>query len=107
MRAEPFVVATILFHASRAFAAEPMAPSDIQATFFNGQPFTAATLSGGPAPDTGVRVSTMDTSPQAATPPQPGDHSTILPQAAPAELTAPKRRPVSLPRQKSLLGTTS
>src|SRR5262249_15948631 len=46
MRAEPFVVATILFHASRAFAAEPMAPSDIQATFFNGQPFTAATLSG-------------------------------------------------------------
>src|SRR5262245_40838448 len=45
MRAEPFVVATILFHASRAFAAEPMAPSDIQATFFNGQPFTAATLS--------------------------------------------------------------
>ena len=46
MRAEPFVVATILFHASGAFAAEPMAPSDIQATFFNGQPFTAATLSG-------------------------------------------------------------
>jgi hypothetical protein len=46
MRAEPFVVATILFHASRAFAAEPMAPSDIQATFFNGQPFTAATPSG-------------------------------------------------------------
>ena len=46
MRAEPFLVATILFHASTAFAAEPMAPSDIQATFFNGQPFTAATLSG-------------------------------------------------------------
>ena len=29
--------------ASGAFAAEPMAPSDIQATFFNGQPFTAST----------------------------------------------------------------
>ena len=32
--------------ASGAFAAEPMAPSDIQATFFNGQPFTASTPGG-------------------------------------------------------------
>ena len=46
MRAKPFVVAALLFHSSATFAAEPMAPSDIQATFFNGQPFTAATLSG-------------------------------------------------------------
>ncbi len=29
-----------------AFAAEPMAPSDIQATFFDGKPFTASTTSG-------------------------------------------------------------
>jgi hypothetical protein len=46
MRTKPFVVAALLFHASATFAAESMAPSDIQATFFNGQPFTAATLSG-------------------------------------------------------------
>jgi hypothetical protein len=32
--------------ASAAFAAEPMAPSDIQATFFDGKPFTASTTSG-------------------------------------------------------------
>ena len=37
----------MLEHAkSGAVAAEPMAPSDIQATFFNGQPFTAATPGG-------------------------------------------------------------
>ena len=30
-----------------AVAAEPMAPSNIQLTFFNGQPFTASTPSGG------------------------------------------------------------
>ena len=32
--------------ASPAFAADPMAPSEIQATFFNGQPFMAVALSG-------------------------------------------------------------
>jgi hypothetical protein len=46
MRTERFVVARVLLVASAAFAAEPMAPSDIQTTFFNGQPFTAASLSG-------------------------------------------------------------
>jgi len=45
MRAGPFVVAGILLSARAAFAA-PMPPSDIQATFFNGQPFTAATPGG-------------------------------------------------------------
>ena len=35
-----------LFGASAALAAEPMAPNDIKATFFTGQPFTAASLSG-------------------------------------------------------------
>ena len=46
MRTVPFVVAAILFFASAACAEEPMSPKDIQATFFNGQPFTAATLNG-------------------------------------------------------------
>jgi hypothetical protein len=46
MRAGPFGLACILFTASTAFAADPMAPGDIQATFFNGQPFTATTPSG-------------------------------------------------------------
>ena len=32
--------------ARAAVAAEPMAPGDIQATFFNGQPFTASTVDG-------------------------------------------------------------
>ena len=45
MRAEPFLVTCLLLAASAAFAATPMAPSDIQATFFNGQPFTASTPS--------------------------------------------------------------
>jgi len=45
MRAEPFAVC-ILFTASASFAAVPMVPSDIQATFFNGQPFTASTPGG-------------------------------------------------------------
>ncbi len=36
----------ILFGAGAAFAAEPMAPNDIRATFFTGEPFTAVTLSG-------------------------------------------------------------
>ena len=46
MRAGPFVVAGILLFACVAFAAEPMAPSDIQATFFNGKPFTASSTGG-------------------------------------------------------------
>ena len=46
MRAEPVLVTCLLLAASAAFAATPMAPSDIQATFFNGQPFTASTPSG-------------------------------------------------------------
>jgi len=36
----------MLLAASAAFAAAPMAPSDIQATFFNGQPFTASSPGG-------------------------------------------------------------
>jgi hypothetical protein len=40
------VLTGILLSASAAFAAEPMAPSDIQATFFDGKPFTASTTSG-------------------------------------------------------------
>ena len=46
MRARPFVLVGILLSSSAAFAAEPMAPSDIKATFFNGQPFTATALTG-------------------------------------------------------------
>ena len=41
-----FAFAVALFGASAVFAAEPMAPSDIQATFFTGHPFTATTPSG-------------------------------------------------------------
>ena len=37
---------SVLFGASAALAAEPMAPNDIKATFFTGQPFTAASPSG-------------------------------------------------------------
>jgi hypothetical protein len=46
MRAGPFALAGILLSSGATFAAEPMAPSDIQATFFNGQPFTAASPGG-------------------------------------------------------------
>ncbi len=46
MRAGPFAIASIFLSASVAFAAQPMVPSDIQTTFFNGQPFTASTPSG-------------------------------------------------------------
>ena len=46
MRAGPLVLAGMLLAASVAFAAERMAPSDIQATFFNGKPFSASTTSG-------------------------------------------------------------
>ena len=46
MRAVPFALTGMLLFASAAFAAEPMAPSDIKATFFNGQPFTATAPTG-------------------------------------------------------------
>jgi hypothetical protein len=46
MRAGPLVIAGILFEAGSAFAGEPMAPSNIKATFFNGQPFTARSPTG-------------------------------------------------------------
>jgi hypothetical protein len=46
MRAGPLVIAVVLLEASTVFAGEPMTGSDIKATFFNGQPFTAASPSG-------------------------------------------------------------
>jgi hypothetical protein len=46
MRAPPLVVVGTFLSTCLTFAAEPMAPSDIQATFFDGKPFTAATTSG-------------------------------------------------------------
>jgi hypothetical protein len=46
MRAASFALAGILLSASTAFAAEPMAPRDIQATFFDAKAFTASTMSG-------------------------------------------------------------
>lgn len=46
MRASSFLVAVMLFEASTAYAAEPMAPRDIKAAFFNGQPFSAASPAG-------------------------------------------------------------
>ena len=46
LRVGLFVFVIAVFGASPAFAADPMAPSEIQATFFNGQPFTAVALSG-------------------------------------------------------------
>ncbi len=46
MRATSFVIALLVLKASTALAGEPMAPNDIKATFFNGQPFTAASPSG-------------------------------------------------------------
>jgi hypothetical protein len=39
-------LACVLLTAGVAFAVEPMAPTDIQATFFNGQPFIASTPGG-------------------------------------------------------------
>ena len=41
-----FVFAEVLFGGHAALAAEPMAPNEIKATFFTGQPFTAVSLSG-------------------------------------------------------------
>ena len=46
MRVGPLVLPGILLSVSVALAAEPMKPSDIQATFFDGKPFTASTTSG-------------------------------------------------------------
>jgi hypothetical protein len=46
MRLEATVIGAMLFGARLALAAEPMAPSDIKTTFFNGQAFTAASTSG-------------------------------------------------------------
>ncbi|MFZ2076226.1 MAG: hypothetical protein WAV38_06145 [Xanthobacteraceae bacterium] len=40
------VLAVILLGVSAALTAEPMAPNEIKATFFNGQPFTAVSPSG-------------------------------------------------------------
>ncbi len=40
------VLTVILFGTSAALAAETMAPNDIKATFFTGQPFTAVSPSG-------------------------------------------------------------
>lgn len=45
MRASLLVLVGMLLSAS-AFAADRMTPSDVQATFFNGKPFTASTTSG-------------------------------------------------------------
>jgi hypothetical protein len=46
LRVGLFALAVTIFGASTALAAEPMAPREIQATFFTGEPFTAASLSG-------------------------------------------------------------
>jgi hypothetical protein len=46
MRAGLFALAGTLLFSSATFATEPMAPGNIQATFFNGQSFTAASPSG-------------------------------------------------------------
>jgi hypothetical protein len=40
------VLAVILLGVSAALTAEPMAPNELKATFFNGQPFTAVSPSG-------------------------------------------------------------
>ena len=46
LRLGQFGFPVLLFGASTFLAAGPMAPSEIQATFFTGQPFTATTPSG-------------------------------------------------------------
>jgi len=46
LRAPPIALASTLLTASMGLAAEPMSPTDIQATFFNGKAFTAATPTG-------------------------------------------------------------
>jgi hypothetical protein len=46
VRAGSLLIAATFLQSSVAFAAEPMAPNDIKATFFNGKPFSAASPSG-------------------------------------------------------------
>ena len=46
LRAGPFAFALVFFGASAVLAAEPMAPSEVQTTFFTGQAFTATTPTG-------------------------------------------------------------
>ena len=46
MRAGPLAIGCIIISAGVAIAEPPMAPNDIQANFFNGQPFTATALTG-------------------------------------------------------------
>ena len=46
MRLALLAIPCVLASCGAAFSAEPMAPSDIQTTFFNGQPFTASTQNG-------------------------------------------------------------
>ena len=46
MRATSLAIAVLVQNTSAAFAEQPMAPNDIKATFFNGQPFNAASPSG-------------------------------------------------------------
>lgn len=46
MHIRSLVIAIVALQAGTALAARPMAPNDIKATFFNGQPFAAASLGG-------------------------------------------------------------
>ena len=46
MRATSLAVSIMVLKASAAFAGQAMAPNDIKAAFFNGQPFTAVSPSG-------------------------------------------------------------
>lgn len=46
MRATSLVIVVLFHNASAAFAGQSMAPNDIKATFFNGQPFSAASPGG-------------------------------------------------------------
>jgi hypothetical protein len=46
LRVGLFAIIITIIGGGPAFAADPMAPSEIQSTFFTGQPFTAMSLSG-------------------------------------------------------------
>jgi hypothetical protein len=46
MRAKSLLAAVSMLKSGVALAGQPMAPNDIKATFFNGQPFSAASPSG-------------------------------------------------------------
>jgi hypothetical protein len=46
MRATLLVIVVLVLKTSAAIAGQSMAPNDIKAAFFNGHPFTAASLSG-------------------------------------------------------------